>query len=1092
VIRRILRLIAIAALAATTAAAIAAAPAGAVVPAPHWTITSMAGPSHFVPGDSHNIYLVTITNTGGAPSDGSPITITDVLPPGLTQKDFEEFGSASSLRIGDESGAELNPCDPGPPVTCTVNRSLLVGEDVVAFVPVDVAAPEGSTVTNQVSVSGGGAPDASASEQTPISNALAGFGFQSSDISLTDVAGEPETQAGAHPYQLRVGFQLNTGHTKPDSIHHGDAIGSPREVVAKLPPGVVLNPAATPERCTEAQFESIDGGKACPAASTVGLIQPTLDIFGLADDLGIVTPIYNLVPPPGVPAAFGFDPNAMGLFVHLLGGVNSAGEYELSADAREIPQFGRISGVVTYFWGDPTDPAHDGRRGECGYANGIGGHCPAPRADLPLLTMPSACQESLTASLEVDSWQEPANFISASPQTLDSDGNPIGVTGCGALDFKPTLKARPTTNVADSPSGLEVDLHVPQTNSLNTLATANLRKTVVTLPAGMSLNPAAANGLDACTSAQIGLTTPVGQTPIHFSAEPPSCPNAAKVGTVDVDTPLLDDPLHGAVYIAEPHDNPFGSLLAIYVVVQGQGIVIKLAGHVEADPQTGRLVTTFDENPQLPFSDFRLDFKAGPHGVLRTPPACGNYSTTSQLTPWSGSPPATPHDDYSFTQGPGNGCASSEADQPFSTTFDAGSFEPIAGAFTPFLLNLARADGTQQLSRVTVSPPPGLVGKLAGTPPCSEAALSAAAAKSGTEERVNPSCPAASQVGVVDVAVGAGPDPYNTQAKVYLAGPYKGAPLSFAIVTPATAGPFDLGTVVVRTAVGIDPVTTQITATADPLPTILEGIPLDIRSARLKLDKPSFTLNGTSCDPDQVTGSLLSTLGQAAQVANRFQLAECTGLAFKPKLSLRLKGSTKRTSNPKLIATLNAQPGEANIAMAQVKLPKAAFIDNDHIGSPCTRVQFSAGGGGGAGCPDSSLVGHAEAATPLLDNSLSGNVYLRTNPEHLLPDLVAVLRGPDSQPIEIDLAGKTDSVKQALRNTFEAVPDAPVSSFRLELFGGRKGLIELSDGLCSETRATVLLNAQNGDTYDTHPLVRTSCPKRHHGHRGHRHRHRAR
>jgi hypothetical protein len=388
-----------------------------------------------------------------------------------------------------------------------------------------------------------------------------------------------------------------------------------------------------------------------------------------------------------------------------------------------------------------------------------------------------------------------------------------------------------------------------------------------------------------------------------------------------------------------------------------------------------------------------------------------------------------------------------------------------------------------------VTAPPGLLGKLVGIPYCPDSALTAAAGKSGKAEQASPSCPAASSVGTVHIGAGAGPAPYYVTGNVYLTGPYKGAPLSLAVITPAIAGAYDLGTVVTRVALNINPDTSQITGVSDPLPTILQGIPLDIRSVQLSLDRSQFTFNPTSCNTMSFTGQSVSTLGTVAALQNRFQVAECVNLGFKPSLALELKGGRKRRANPSLIATYTARPGDANLAHARVKLPPIALLDQAHIGTVCTRVQFAADQ-----CPPDSIYGHAEATSPLVDYTVSGPVYLRSNPEHELPDLVASLNGPSSQPIEVDLSGQTDAVKGALRNTFEAVPDVPVSTFRLELFGGSKSLIELSRNLCAKNyRATIQLEAQNGKVADSMPAVKSSCKtktkkKRHHR-RHHRHHH---
>ena len=527
-IRRTRTLLAAAALVGA-GAAIAATPALAVTAAPHWSIRSAASPTHFTPNDSagHGVYTIILTNTGGADTDGSPVTITDDLPAGLTALplDATTFVTlhASTPGFG-VAGEQL--CTAGPPVTCTENVVIHPGSQIIAFIPVSTASPadQGTTITNHVSVSGGGAPDASATEQTPVDATPSGLGLQYMETSLTDAAGAGVTQAGDHPYQFHFGFQLNTDEGSDGASNVPAA--TPRYITAKLPPGLVVNPRGTPVKCTEAEFQTHGNGPTdnCPFASAVGLAHTTIGALGSANP-GLTQPVYNMVAPPGSPASLGFNAAGFGIFVHMLGGVDTAGDYALKADIKDIPQYGLVSGARVDLWGDPSDPGHDLRRGAC--ANDAHGYivtCPVTKTDTPFLTLPSACSDSLTASLSVASWEDPNNPISGSVQTLDSNGDPAGVTGCDALDFNPTLTARPTTNVADSPSGLDVDLNVPQTNSLDTLATSTLKKSVVTLPEGLVLNPSAANGLSACSSAQIGLTTPIGQVPIHFTAITPAAP----------------------------------------------------------------------------------------------------------------------------------------------------------------------------------------------------------------------------------------------------------------------------------------------------------------------------------------------------------------------------------------------------------------------------------------------------------------------------------------------------------------------------------------------------------------------------------------
>jgi hypothetical protein len=1055
--------------------------ASASAAAPAWRVSSHAAPTNLVPGltDGRDMFLVSVVNTGAAPTDGSTVTVTDDLPPGFTAIPAATYPSLMSLRleiVGDRNGATpYYTCTTGSQVVCTFDETVQPSERVTVQIPVEAPASGPSAVTNHVSVSGGGASGtAESTDEAPFDAAPAPFGIQLLSTWLTDRDGSAVTQAGAHPSSFRVRIGVNTNL---ETRHPVGVSESLKSVNAVLPAGLVVNPSATP-RCSEAEFETVT----CPDDTAVGITNYTLTRFAFPAQAGSAV-LYNVEPPPGSPASFAFEPLGLGFFFHILGGIDPGSNYSLSAHTNDIMEFGGAAEVSVDLWGDPSDPGRDFARGSCVNTFKEGQPCPVPADPTPVLDMPTACSSSLETSVTATSWQDenPGGPVTRSTDVTDAEANPTGVTNCESLEFNPTLKARPTTNVADSPSGLEVDLHVPQSNSQDTLAVSHLKGAVVTLPEGIALNPAAANGLSACTAAQIGLAS---TEPIRFDGEEPSCPDASKLGTLEVSTPLLEDPLPGSIYLAKPYDNPFDSLLAIYLVVNDpqSGALIKLAGHVETDPNTGQLTTTFDENPQLPFEDFKLDFFGGSRGALRTPPTCGEYSTVSQLTPWSGTEPVTTHDDYEISQGPGGSCATKASQQPFSPSFDAGTIAPIAGAHSPFVVHLRRNDGTQGFSSVTVSPPQGLVGKLAGIEQCSDGALSGAAAKSGTEEQAHPSCPQGSEVGSVVAGAGAGPAPYYAPAKVYLAGPYKGAPLSFAIITPAVAGPFDLGTVVTRVAVHVDPATAKITTESDPIPASLKGIPLDVRTIDLSLDRQGFTQNGTSCDPSSVDGQSTSLLGVSIPLSVRFQLAECEALAFKPKMTLDLKGPVKRGRYPKLTAVLTMPEGDANIASVSVALPHSEFLAQEHIRTICTRVQFAADQ-----CPAGAVYGQASVQTPLLDYPLSGNVYLRAS-DNKLPDLVPDLRGPAYQPLRLEAAGRTDSINGGLRNSFEFIPDAPFSKFTLQLQGSTKGLLQNSTNICaSPQRATVKYAAHNGDTYVEHPLLKASCPPKHKKKHGSRH-----
>jgi hypothetical protein len=1062
--------------------------------APAWKLRLIAIPTNLKPGTTGKtnaapVYLLAATNVGAKSTTGT-VKMQATFPAGVVPKAVDGKGGN-----GPNSTCSIS----GPVVTCSASDPIVPSRPIEARIGVEVSGSlsPGEVLpdaTADILEGGGGAP-VSTSTPTTIDNQPPPFDFLAGANGLasllTNADGSPTTQAGGHPDQLTIDIGFPVEQSSATGTVYTNA-GHPRDILTELPRGLIVNPQAT-EHCTELQLLAFKGADEpdCPASSQVGIVS-ILTPAGTGPQLA-PSPLYNMVPAPGSPGTFAFNVAGIGVFAHLKGGVRSDGDYGLTALSADTLAKGNnpILGVQAQLWGDPTSESHDRVRGACPIRDGKGEIiqelCPVEPRDTALLTMPSQCTESLGFGAKARSWEEAAEGItglphSATAQSTDTEGNTVGVSGCNLEDFEPTISAKPTTNLADSPSGLDFTLHQPQDQQLGHIAPANLKDATVTLPNGMVVNPSQAGGLEACSSSQIGLTTPIGQKTIHFTKAPDNCPDAAKIGSLEVTTPLLDHPMPGSIYIAKPFDNPFDSLLAIYLVVDDpqSGTIAKLAGEVIPDPVTGQLTNRFTENPELPLEDVKLHLFSGARAALTTPQLCGTHTTSSDLTPWS-TPEgldAHPSDSFQTIAGAGGGsCPSSEGSAPNSPSFTAGTILPQAGAYTPFVLKLSRNDGTQRLKGIEATLPPGLAAKFAGVSICSDAQIAQAISREkpnmGTLEKASPSCPASSAVGTVDVAAGSGPTPFHTEGTAYLAGPYKGAPLSMAIITPAVAGPFDLGAVVVRTALYVDSVTAQGKAVSDPLPQIIEGIPLDVRSVEVKLDRNQFTLNPTSCEPMKISGTATSAFGGTTGLSNPFQVGGCKGLDFGPKLSLRLKGGTKRTSHPKLIAILKAGDGEANLARAQVKLPPSAFLDQAHIKTICTRVQFAADQ-----CPAGSIYGKASVKTPLFGDPLTGNVYLRSS-SHNLPDLVLDLRGPQNQPIKIEVTGRTDSVKGSLRNTFEAVPDAPFETARVELFGGKRGLVINSRNLCAHKyRADVKLDGQNGKTYDSKPAVKTDCKKK--------------
>jgi hypothetical protein len=925
----------------------------------------------------------------------------------------------------------------------------------------------------------------------------ADFGFKAVDVTFENADGTTASQAGSHPFAMTTFVEFNS--EEDALLGHPVLAADTKDLDVFQIPGFVGNPTAVPPCPLDLFFQ---GEPQCPLGSVVG--ETTVTVTNGTETFEV--PVYNLPPPVGSAARIGFKVLAEPVVVDL--GVNPVPPYNVLARVHDVSQILAFYSSKLTIWGNPADPAHDADRG---------GAVNIPNQ--PFITLPRACQGPLTTTFSADSWQDPGTFVSTSVETHDEGGEPLGFLGCDRLAFSPSITAEPTAKAASSPTGLDFSLDVSDEGLTNPegLAQSDIRRTVVTLPEGFTANPALAAGLEVCSEAQLAAET-------AFSAPGAGCPNASKIGTIEVETPLLEEDLDGALFIAKPYENPFGSLLALYVVIKNPtlGIVIKQPLEVEADPATGQITTVAEDLPQLPFSHFRLHFREGARSPLITPPACGTYDgaetapgvhnpepVKAVLTPSSGGPPITTTSAFQIITGPDEGpCPAGPA--PFHPGFSAGTLNNSAGRYSPFVMRLTRGDGEQDMGRFSFVLPPGVVPKLAGIPYCPEAGIAQAKSRTGehggTQELADPSCPAASQIGRTLAGAGVGSQLTYVPGKLYLAGPYHGDPISAVSITPAVAGPFDAGTVVVREALRLNPVTHvgEVDGSAsDPIPHILQGIPLNVRDLRVYADRPEFTLNATSCEPLQASSTiwgdgtaLLPTGFTAATLSSRYQAADCAALGFRPKLTIELKGSTKRGGHPALKATVKTRPGDANFAGAVVTLPNSAFLDQSHLNNICTRVQFAEAGGNGAGCPPASVYGHARAKTPLLDEALEGPVYLRSNPSHNLPDLVVALHGL----VDIELASRIDSHHGGIRSSFEAIPDAPVTEFTLEMQGGRKGLIEnsppgLSRSLCESTnRATAKLIGQNGRRVTLRPALKVQCKKGRKGkggrggHRAKRHR----
>ncbi len=844
------------------------------------------------------------------------------------------------------------------------------------------------------------------------------------------------TQAGGHP-NLSVSFEPD--YWLSPQLGLPCQCNDPKNIDVEFPAGLIGNPHATPQ-CTAAEFIR----QSCPSDSQVGEVTLAANVGGNTVLGPFHLPLFNLVPKPSQAGLIAWEIPIFEAPVYSVLSARTGSDYGLNAFTDGVLQRFSIVSIKQELWGVPAEPANDQYR--VGIPNYGGGGEPSGSPLSPFLSNPTTCGGSLVTSMHVLAYDE---------GETEANSSMPATTGCDQLSFNPSLSAQPTTDETDSASGLEVDLSVPQQLSPNTPSPSELRAVTVELPEGFSINPNAADGKASCLDAEA-----------RFGTEDEArCPEYSKIGTDTLESSALPAPLPGAIYIGEPQP---GNRYRIFLTADGFATHVKLAGTVSADPSTGQLTVSFDNLPQSPLTDFNLHFFGSERGLLATPTQCGSYSVHSTFTPWDeslASQEATQF--FTLVSGPG-GTACPSPSRPFAPSFRAASVSNSAGAHTPFWIELARNDGDQNLSGVSVSPPPGLLATLKGVPYCPDTALMAAASSgySGLVERAAPSCPTASQIGVAMAGAGAGSHPVYLPGKVYLAGPYKGAPLSLAVITPAVSGPYDLGDVVVRAAIEVDPATAQITVVSDPLPRILQGIPLRLRSILINLDRSGFTLNPTDCEPFSVGTQVVGDQGAQANLAAPFQVSNCARLPFGPKLSLKLNGGLNRLGHPAIHAVLTTKSGEANNHSVAVTLPKGEILDNAHIGNVCTKVRYAANT-----CPASSVLGTAEASTPLLDQPLKGTVYLRSGAR--LPDLAIDLKGQ----IDVELVGHIDTANGgALRTTFENVPDALVSSFSLDLAGGSKGLLQNSHSLCvSPKRATVKMTGQNGAVVIVMPRLQVSC-----------------
>jgi hypothetical protein len=953
-------------------------------------------------------------------------------------------------------------------------------------------------------------------------------GSEGFDANVYAEGGGLAKDAGSHPASVSFSVNFETEGGGPFTE------GKLRNLSLEMPPGLINIPFAVP-RCgnhffttpRNSPFEESQSGESCPDDTQIG-VATVRSSFGGGETRTFG--LFNLTPPPGALSQVGFNPYGHPIvFVPSISQVD--GEYGITLRAKDVTQTLDISGLTVTIWGTPwgllgpkeqieKTPEgesfqqlleHDKERGNClnekdpaAYFGVPGivltseseseihreydpGTCsvynPLKESSNAYLGLPTSCEEPLDFGLEVESW-DPSE---AQPEPRRTQGKQE-LEGCEKLEFAPHVRALLSNPRASSASGYAFDIEVDTSGVTSPVCVhgpffatgcvpSPVRKAVVTLPEGVSVNPSVGAGLGVCTKAQYE----VGETASSpFGA---GCPSESKIGDFTVKTPILAGSINGAIYLAAPHDNEFGSLLAVYLVAKviQRGLLIKVAGKLEPDPQTGTITATFDKLPQLPYSDLGIHFREGQRSPLATPPACGALSTKTDLTPWRNAT-LVEHESLPATISAGYGggpCPAGLA--PLAPQATAGSLNSQAGAYTPFYLRLHREVTEQEIVSYSAQFPPGLLGKIAGIPYCPDAAIEAARHSSGVAERDHPSCPAASQIGHTYSGYGVGSALAYAPGNLYLAGPYRGSSFSVVAINSALVGPFDLGTVIMRSAVRIDSETTQASIDAtgtDPLPHIVDGIPIHLRDIRAYIDRRNFTLNPTSCEKFTVSSAMNGAglrFGEISDdtlttVTSPYQAFNCGALGFEPKISLRQAGRSRRGAYPSLRVVVRPRPGDANIASAQVTLPPSIFLEQSRIRRICTRARFAA-----KDCPPGSVYGHVRAFTPLLDAPMEGPAYLRSS-SHRLPDLVFALHG---QGIEVNVAGRIDSRNGGIRGTFPAIPDAPVSKFVLTLRGGKRGVLVNAEDICKkrqEATARFIGHANRG--WRLHPAVKAKCKER--------------
>ncbi len=1018
-------------------------------PAPGYEVIGRFAPTNLPPGGTGDLFLY-IYNVGGAQGSEGP-TVTDTLPVGLE--------AIKEIVVNNKPRTTLSEgCSEGTIVTCRMAPIEVSGDPALLEIPVRVSANP-SSEPDRVSMSGGGALNVTnATVPVHYGTGPAPFGLVNADAWVTNADGTIDTQAGSHPYGITVAFATtSTGVGRGQETPSG---GEPRFINVSLPSGIVGEPGAIP-KCTRVELEN-EGF--CRPDSQIG--EDVASISG--DGTSFDWPVFNMVPPPGIAAefAFTFDGN-VNVFIDAR--VRSGGDYGITEHAN-VPER-KIVWNTTTIWGNPSEH-----------------HTGAPNK--PLLSLPTACGgpgrepgENKFSFEEVGAWQnESLNSAPFEVPWHNNENTPVAITGCEKLKhFTPYVKLAPDTSFSDTPAGLTATVKVPQGLNPEGLATPGLKETTVVLPEGVAINPGQATGLAACQPWQENIGGPEAEK--ETMDGPPSCPAASKVGTDEISTPLLPGRLKGSVYVLQ--SNPPN--LQLLVAAEGEGVYLKLIGTVHLNEQTGQITTTFKGTPQdpgtpdAPLNEFVLSFSGGAQAALVTPQFCGVYTATADFTPWTTplTADALSESNFQITAGPdGSSVSNCTGPLPFTPTMTAGATTDQAGGYTDFTMLLSRNDGQQHIEKLQFKTPEGLLGMIAKVPLCGEPQ-----AATGT-------CSSASQIGHTVAEVGPGPYPFvlpepgAPPAPIYLTGPYEGAPFGLSIAVPIVAGPFNLGTEVVRAKIEVDPHTSQLTISTTAFPKTVKGIPTDIREIDAVIDRPEFMFNPTSCNPMSFSGTAYSFEGATAPVSSHFQMGSCRSLAFQPNFKVTTSGKTSRANGASLTAKIvyptgnlgaNQASSQSNIESVKVDLPKQLPSRLTTLQKACSAKVFEANP---ANCPPASIVGHAKAITPVLPVPIEGPAYFVSHAGEEFPSLIAVLQG---YGVTVDLVGSTfiNNKTNITSSTFKNVPDVPIASFELSLPQGKYSALAANGNLCKTRLAmpTAFTGQDGAVLHQSTPISVTGCPK---------------